>query len=152
MSLSFIYPQFLVGIHLSTSAYGIHGFVYAHRCCLAYEQFLVGITVRCCLVGWDVTRFSFFGHNPLLHLPNGEIGAWFWASGWRCSKQQRESRFGSVGNFFVFLGGFCNVVYIFLYILVHLGPKKQKGKEILYAEDPCHGLDAVSFLMCQMNY
>ena len=50
MSLSFIYPQFLVGIHLSTSAYGIHGFVYAHRCCLAYEQFLVGIKVRCCLV------------------------------------------------------------------------------------------------------
>ena len=113
---------------------------------------LGGNNSKVLLGGMRCHPIFFFGHNPLLHLPNGEIGAWFWASGRRCSKQQRESRFGSVGDFFVFWEDFA-MLYIFFYIYLYtLVQKKQKGKEILYAEDPCHGLGAVSFLMCQMNY
>ena len=86
---------------------------------------LGGNNSKVLLGGMRCHSIFFFGHNPLLHLPNGEIGAWFWASGWRCSKQQRESRFGSVGDFFVFWEDFA-MLYIFFYIYLCTVVQKNK--------------------------
>ena len=62
---------------------------------------------------------------------NTKYGLKFYSVGWRCSKQQRESRFGSVGDFFVFWEDFA-MLYIFFYIYLYTLVQKKNKKERKY--------------------